>query len=79
MRGRSLWCPPNLDEDVVGECVRRGIPVFPGVMPPTEICRAMRLGCSHVKLFPAGGLQESYLKDVLAALSDARIHGGGRS
>lgn len=71
--GAEFVVTPNLNEDVVWECLDKGIPIFPGVLTPTEICRAMVLGCEYVKLFPVGGMPENYLKDVLSALSDAKI------
>ncbi len=44
---------PVLDRTLLEEAVRREIVLVPGVMTPSEVHRARRLGCAIVKLFPA--------------------------
>jgi 2-dehydro-3-deoxyphosphogluconate aldolase/(4S)-4-hydroxy-2-oxoglutarate aldolase len=51
--GSRFVVSPGYDDDVVEWCLRRGIPVLPGVMTPTEITRALRHGLDLVKFFPA--------------------------
>ncbi len=70
--GAAFIVMPNLEESVVADCIKHGLPVFPGVLTPTEICRAMDLGCSYVKLFPAGAVPSAYVKDVLSSLSEVK-------
>lgn len=71
--GAQFIVTPNLDESIVVDCIKDCVPIFPGVLTPTEICRAVSLGCGYVKLFPAGTLSAAYVKDVLSALSDAKV------
>ena len=52
-RGARFVVSPGLDEDVVAVARRHGAHVFPGVMTPTEIQRALKLGITVVKYFPA--------------------------
>ena len=51
--GAKFIVAPGLDEEVVTWCIERGIPVIPGCATPTEMMRAMKLGLSTVKFFPA--------------------------
>src|SRR5690606_14152385 len=59
--------------EVIAECVRRGLPVFPGAFTPTEIHQAHRLGATMVKLFPAHRLGPDYVRDLKAPLSSVRL------
>ncbi|RXZ37623.1 keto-deoxy-phosphogluconate aldolase, partial [Agromyces binzhouensis] len=47
---------PGLADDVVERALARGVDVVPGVATATEVQRAVRLGLSRLKLFPAGQL-----------------------
>ena len=51
--GAQFGVSPGLNESVVAEADRREMPFFPGVMTPTEVDRALNLGCKHLKFFPA--------------------------
>ena len=64
--GADFLVSPHLDEELLEFCAARGVPYIPGVLTPTEIARAMRLGASTVKVFPAGSSGgPAYLKDLL--------------
>ena len=52
-RGARFIVSPGLDEDVIAVARRHGAAVFPGIMTPTELQRAARLGLRTVKYFPA--------------------------
>ncbi len=71
--GAGFIVTPILDEHVIKECVRLGIPIFPGTYTPTEIYRAWHLGASVVKVFPATSLGAGYFKDVLAPLNEIKL------
>ena len=71
--GASFIVTPVVVPDVIAECVRRGLPVFPGAFTPTEIHQAHRLGATMVKLFPAHQLGPSYVRDLKAPLSSVRL------
>ena len=70
--GIDFGISPGLDEGVVAQCTELGFPLLPGVATPTEVSRALALGCRQLKFFPAepvGGA--TYLK-ALAAPFKAR-------
>ena len=69
--GAQFVVSPGLNPAVVEYCQSRLIAIFPGVVTPTEIETAMRLGLRIVKFFPAepaGGVR--YLQAVAAPYGD---------
>lgn len=52
--GAEFIVSPGLCEDVAIYCVENNIPYFPGCVTPTEIMKAISLGITTVKFFPAG-------------------------
>ncbi len=71
--GASFIVTPVVVPEVITECVRRGLPVFPGAFTPTEVHQAHRLGATMVKLFPANRLGPDYVRDLKAPLSSVRL------
>lgn len=64
--GATFVVSPGIDEAVVLEAQRLGVPILPGAVTASEIMTALRLGVNIVKFFPAsmsGGV------DALRALS----------
>lgn len=58
--GAKFIVSPGLSEDVAKICKASGADYFPGCVTPTEIMRALELGITTVKFFPAnvyGGLK----------------------
>ncbi len=58
--GAKFIVSPGLNPDVVKWCIDENVPVTPGVQTPTEIEKALSLGLTTVKFFPAepaGGLK----------------------
>ena len=51
--GIDFGVSPGLDEEVVAACAKFQLPLFPGVLTPTEVTKALALGCKNLKLFPA--------------------------
>jgi 2-dehydro-3-deoxyphosphogluconate aldolase/(4S)-4-hydroxy-2-oxoglutarate aldolase len=51
--GAKFIVSPGLNPNVVEHCKNKGIPVFPGCSSPSDIERALELGLSCVKFFPA--------------------------
>lgn len=57
--GAKFIVSPGLSEEVAEVCKARNIPYYPGCVTPTEIMKALSLGITTVKFFPAdvyGGL-----------------------
>ncbi len=58
--GVKFIVSPGLNPSVVGHCVKKGYPVMPGIMTPSELEMALGFGLDAVKFFPAenaGGLK----------------------
>jgi len=58
--GADFGVAPGLNETVVRSAAEMGMPFVPGVMTPSEVERALALGCKLQKFFPAsvaGGLE----------------------
>ena len=51
--GAKFIVTPGLNPKIVKFCQKKKIPIFPGVITPTEIELAMSLGLNTLKLFPA--------------------------
>jgi len=65
--GAQFGVAPGLNESVVKKAQACGLPFVPGVMTPSEVERALALGCNILKFFPAdaaGGVK--MLKSIAA-------------
>ena len=62
--GASFIVLPVLVPDVVAECVRLGVPVFPGALTPQEIQDAWHAGATMVKVFPAKFFGPMYFAEI---------------
>jgi 2-dehydro-3-deoxyphosphogluconate aldolase/(4S)-4-hydroxy-2-oxoglutarate aldolase len=51
--GAQFIVSPGLDDGVVAVAMERGVPIYPGIVSPTELQRAYNLGLDTVKFFPA--------------------------
>ncbi len=63
--GAAFLVSPHLDEELLQLAQEARIPYLPGVLSPTEVARALRLGARVIKIFPiapVGGV--AYLKDL---------------
>jgi 2-dehydro-3-deoxyphosphogluconate aldolase / (4S)-4-hydroxy-2-oxoglutarate aldolase len=71
--GAQFGVSPGLSESVSTTAQKNDFPLFPGVVTPTEVMRALELGWKHLKFFPAetfGGV------NALKALSGPFGHTG---
>lgn len=58
--GAKFIVSPGLNPKVVEHCMKKGVPITPGIMTPTELEVALGFGLDVVKFFPAenaGGLK----------------------
>lgn len=72
--GAQFIVSPGTNPRVVEYCLKRTIPVFPGVCTPTDIETALALGVDRLKFFPAepmGGL--GLLKALCAPYHQVRF------
>ncbi len=73
--GAAFGVAPGVNENVVSLARDKGWPFIPGVMTPSDIERALVLGCRRLKFFPAeaaGGVK------MLKALAGPYAHTGVR-
>ena len=52
--GAKFIVSPGFDPEVVDHCIARGLPVYPGVMTPSEVLQGVKRGLKVLKFFPAG-------------------------
>ncbi|QBD80159.1 bifunctional 4-hydroxy-2-oxoglutarate aldolase/2-dehydro-3-deoxy-phosphogluconate aldolase [Ktedonosporobacter rubrisoli] len=71
--GAQFIVTPALLPEVIAAARGSSIPIACGAYTPTEILTAWRAGADLVKVFPAGQLGPTYLKDVLAPLPDLKL------
>ena len=71
--GAKFIVTPSLDEEVITECVRGDIPIFPGALTPTEIEEAWRRGACAVKVFPASLGGPAYIRALRGPMDDVRL------
>ncbi len=69
---KFIVCPSIVDE-VVEECVKENIPVFPGALTPTEIQKAWNMGATMVKLFPSGMYGPGYIRALKGPFPNIKI------
>ena len=65
--GAQFGVSPGLNEAVLAAANNVQIPFFPGVMTPTEVDRALNLGCKYLKFFPAEPAGGAAMLKALAA------------
>jgi 2-dehydro-3-deoxyphosphogluconate aldolase/(4S)-4-hydroxy-2-oxoglutarate aldolase len=71
--GATFIVTPIVVEDVIAECVRRQVPVFPGALTPTEMHRAFELGASAVKVFPSEAMGPAYIRALRGPFPNWRL------
>ncbi len=72
--GAAFIVSPGLDEGVVDVAKQADIPIFPGIVTPSELQKAVNLGLDVVKFFPAsiaGGIPA--LKALSSVFRDMRF------
>ena len=65
--GAQFGVSPGLNEAVLAAADKKKIPFFPGVLTPTEVDRALNLGCKFLKFFPAEPAGGAAMLKALAA------------
>jgi 2-dehydro-3-deoxyphosphogluconate aldolase/(4S)-4-hydroxy-2-oxoglutarate aldolase len=69
MAGATFVLSPSLNIDVLRMCQRYSVLPVPGITTPTEAITAWENGASVVKIFPAGALGASYIKQMRGPFS----------
>ncbi|WP_304452485.1 bifunctional 4-hydroxy-2-oxoglutarate aldolase/2-dehydro-3-deoxy-phosphogluconate aldolase [Nocardiopsis sp. YSL2] len=71
--GARFGVAPGLDPDTVAAAERLGVPFLPGVATPTEAGRAVRLGVTAVKAFPASILGPAWVSALAGPFPELRV------
>lgn len=71
--GAKFIVCPSIVEEVISQCRKSQIPVFPGALTPTEVHMAWNLGANMVKLFPASVFGPAYIKELKGPFDKIRI------
>lgn len=66
--GGKLMVSPNIDEAVMERCAHYKMVTMPGVLTPTEAFKAIKLGASGLKFFPASVIGAGGIKAMMAVL-----------
>ncbi|MDD3361173.1 MAG: 2-dehydro-3-deoxyphosphogluconate aldolase [Hespellia sp.] len=75
--GAEYIISPNVDDDVIRKTKELKMASLPGVLTPSEAVAAWNAGADIVKLFPAGRMGASYLKDMKSSLKQLEIFAVG--
>ncbi|MCR2816875.1 bifunctional 4-hydroxy-2-oxoglutarate aldolase/2-dehydro-3-deoxy-phosphogluconate aldolase [Microbacterium jiangjiandongii] len=68
--GASYLVTPITTAALVTQATAAGVPIVPGGLTPTELFTSWSAGASAVKIFPAGQVGASYLKDLRGPFPD---------
>jgi Entner-Doudoroff aldolase len=71
--GAAFTVAPGLDADVLRASLDAGLPHLPGIATPTELHRAVQLGCRWVKVFPSNSLGPAWFAAVRGPFPDVRF------
>jgi 2-dehydro-3-deoxyphosphogluconate aldolase/(4S)-4-hydroxy-2-oxoglutarate aldolase len=71
--GASVVISPGLDADVVMATLDAGAVPLPGVLTPSDVQAAIRLGVLTCKLFPASSFGPPYLKALAGPFPDVGL------
>ncbi len=71
--GAKFVVSPVFDPQLIAETHAENALAVTGALTPTEMFRAADAGADLIKLFPAGHLDPSYLKSILAPLPDLKV------
>ena len=71
--GAAYIVTPVTDPDIITACVRRGIPVYPGGLTPTELHAGWKLGATAVKVFPASTMGAGYVSQLRGPFPDIQV------
>lgn len=62
--GAQFLLTPGTPLDVYEFCARNDVALLPGVLTPSDVATSLEFGFSTMKLFPAGSMPRSYIKDL---------------
>lgn len=75
--GASMIIAPNLDEEIGRFCIEQGVEWLPGVSNVSEIYKALKIGTTSVKLFPAELSSPKFVSVIKSLVPGLRIIASG--
>lgn len=76
--GAQFLLTPGTPPDVLAFCRDRDVMLLPGVLTPTDVAVSLQYGFQTMKLFPAGDMPRSYVKDLKGPYNDTHYIAIGR-
>lgn len=71
--GATFIVMPVFVKEVIGYCLKKRIPVFPGALSPQEIYNAWNEGVTMVKVFPAKVFGPDYFNELKGPFNDIEL------
>ncbi|MDP3981874.1 MAG: bifunctional 4-hydroxy-2-oxoglutarate aldolase/2-dehydro-3-deoxy-phosphogluconate aldolase [Chlamydiota bacterium] len=71
--GATFIVSPVCIPEVIQQCTREGIAVFPGALTPQEIYLAWQSGATMVKVFPSKFFGPDYFTEIKAPLAEIQL------
>ena len=68
--GAQFLLTPGTPLDVFAFCRDRNVMLLPGVLTPTDVAVSLQYGFKTMKLFPAGDMPRSYVKNLKGPFDD---------
>jgi len=70
--GSQFLISPGFSPRILRVATKRGIPYIPGALTPTELITIFEHGLREIKIFPAGSLGPSYIRELLGPFPNLR-------
>ena len=70
--GSQFLISPGFSPRILRAATKRGIPYIPGALTPTELITIFEHGLREIKIFPAGSLGPSYIRELLGPFPNLR-------
>lgn len=71
--GGQFLVTPTVNPPAVAAALRRGVPVFPGGLTPTELFAGWSAGATAVKVFPASAVGPDYIGQLRGPFPQMRL------
>jgi 2-dehydro-3-deoxyphosphogluconate aldolase/(4S)-4-hydroxy-2-oxoglutarate aldolase len=71
--GADFLVSPHLDPPLLQRMLATGLLCIPGVLTPSEVAAALRIGAGVVKLFPAAGVGVSYMQALFGPFPGLQV------
>ncbi|MHB9026248.1 MAG: bifunctional 4-hydroxy-2-oxoglutarate aldolase/2-dehydro-3-deoxy-phosphogluconate aldolase [Armatimonadota bacterium] len=71
--GAEYLISPGFDADVVQYALAQGVPFMPGILTPSEILAAKKVGVEVFKVFPASRMGPAFIKDLRAPFPGIKL------